>query len=306
MRVIALFLVTLVSVTMVWGADEVLSVPNGESIVVTISRLPVRVHLADIEIPQRDEIPQQAQARVEELIMGANVQVIHKPEFGTDDSGTGRVHIKKGSQHINAILVAEGLALYKAGDGPTPYGRMLDLAQSSAKKDGVGVWGLPPEAAASTVVAAAAAAAPSSAEPKTAKAVTTGPFVSELNGRLYFPSDDARAASINARRRIYYASEKAAKKAGKTRGPDQVSVADAGLEEAEQLMAEGEKVYADAIAAGNTSNRDVLYGEAFVKLTQAMQVWSKLVEENPDDAEIGEKLRRTMQLRYGAMKQRRF
>jgi len=313
MRWITMFLVVGL-VSAVPAAEEVLAVPSGDHVVVSIDRIPVRVQLADIEVPQRGDLPRQAQQRVSDLILGQEVQVIHKSEFGVDATGTGRVHIKAGPQHINAILVSEGLARYvPASETPTSYANLVKFAEKDAKEDGRGVWGMPPEQPAAEPGPVLAAVdepeQPRAQEPAgdvTDTAEVRGAFVAELNGRYYYLADDPRVSSINPRRLIQYRTETAAKRAGKQPAPEQVSVADAGIEEATQLLADGERIYSEAIAAGNTSRRDDLYGEAFVKLTQAMQVWSRLAEQNPGDAEIAENLRRTMQLRYGAMKQRRF
>ena len=72
------------------------------------------------------------------------------------------------------------------------------------------------------------------------------------------------------------------------------------------LFAKGKEVYNQAIAKGNTPERDELYGRAFTVLSKAMQIYSALCEKKPDDGKLGEKLHQCMQLRYGAVKQRRF
>ena len=41
-------------------------------------------------------------------------------------------------------------------------------------------------------------------------------------------------------------------------------------------------------------------------LSKAMAIYSDLVEKRPNDGRLGEKLHQCMQLRYGAVKQRRF
>ena len=54
-----------------------------------------------------------------------------------------------------------------------------------------------------------------------------------------------------------------------------------------------------------TPERDRAYTEVLQVLTEAVQRFSALMEKKPNDEVLGEKLRRAMQLRYGAMKMRR-
>lgn len=287
-----------------YAADTVTAVPSGQHVVVTIDRIPVRFTLADITIPERGQIPQQAKARLTELALDQSVQVIFKPEFGVDENGTGKIHIKRGAQNLNAVLATEGLAIQSAQAEASSFGNMVKYGQEDAQSNQAGVWGLPAETP--TASQKTPPAAPVQASSSGAQGGQKGDFVAELSGRYYYAVGDSRADSISQRRRIYYSTEADAKRAGKQTAPEEVAVEGAGIEQAEALLAAGEKVYAEAIAAGNTGSRDDLYGEAFRTLTQALQVWSRLAEENPSDSAIAEKLRRTMQLRYGAMKQRRF
>ncbi|MDA3960121.1 MAG: thermonuclease family protein [Planctomycetota bacterium] len=281
------------------AADPVLAVTGPDSVIVAYKDLPVQLSLAHIEVPP--EMSAACQARLAELLDGQEVQVIYKEEFGTNAIGAALVHLKAGSKHINLILVTEGLARYKEGEAASSYGRMLSMSQDRAKEDGKGLWGQ------AVVVAAAEPAAPA-AEPAKPAASKTGPIVAELRGTHYYASDDPRAAKIPERRRIYYRSEDAAKRAGKRAAPAAPSRAAAGGNEADadRILSEAKQTYANAIDAGNSTKRDDLYGEAFNQFTSAMTIYSDLVEQRPDDAALAEKLRETMQLRYGAMKQRRF
>ena len=115
--------------------------------------------------------------------------------------------------------------------------------------------------------------------------------------------------NVNPQRLIYYPDEAAAKRAGKLPSPqtDDAGMASDGTEaSADAIFAKGKETYAEAIAKGNTPERDHMYEQAFVILSKAMQVYSALCESRPDDEKLGEKLRVCMQLRYGSVKQRRF
>jgi hypothetical protein len=87
--------------------------------------------------------------------------------------------------------------------------------------------------------------------------------------------------------------------------PD-LSKIDGDRAKAEALYQQGEKLYAEAIDAGNTSKRDDLYGEAEGWLRKAQAIYSKLVNKSPNDADLNSALVRCNQLVYGCRKQRRF
>jgi hypothetical protein len=81
--------------------------------------------------------------------------------------------------------------------------------------------------------------------------------------------------------------------------------AEASVELADGLFKQGEQIYAQAIAAGNTSKRDDLYGESEGWFNRALKVYSKLVQDHPDNQDYAAKMVRCNQLRYGSIKQRR-
>jgi hypothetical protein len=68
----------------------------------------------------------------------------------------------------------------------------------------------------------------------------------------------------------------------------------------------GKEIAAQAVDAGNTAARDELYEKAYASLTQAMQIYSDLVDQQPQDEVLSSKLQQCMQLRYGTVKMRRF
>lgn len=75
---------------------------------------------------------------------------------------------------------------------------------------------------------------------------------------------------------------------------------------ADALFAKGRDTYNQALDAGNTPKRDLLYKEALKELNPALAIYSKLVEKSPNDTSLGVKLQECMRLRYGAVKQQRF
>jgi hypothetical protein len=142
-----------------------------------------------------------------------------------------------------------------------------------------------------------------------APAKAKGPLCSELNSKYFYPSDDRAVANINPQRLIFYPDEATAKRAGKLPSPQSQTAtpqSDGSEASADAIFAQGKEIYAQAIAKGNTPERDQMYSQAFVVLSKAMQVYSALCEARPDDEKLGEKLRECMQLRYGSVKQRRF
>ncbi|MBA2480344.1 MAG: hypothetical protein H0V44_06760, partial [Planctomycetes bacterium] len=152
-----------------------------------------------------------------------------------------------------------------------------------------------------------AVSAPAAASAPAAQAKPTGPFCSELDSAHYHPTGSEGVANVNPQRLVFYPDEAAAKRAGKKPSPAAPDLPSDGSEaSADAIFAQGKEVYAQAIASGNTPNRDTMYEKAFVILSKAMQIYSPLVEKRPDDEKLGEKLRECMQLRYGSVKQRRF
>ncbi|MHC5068502.1 MAG: thermonuclease family protein [Planctomycetota bacterium] len=280
------------------ASEPVIAVVDADAVVVNYKRLPVHLKLADIEVPAAYR--EQAKARLEELLADGSVQVMYAEGFGVDDRGTGLVHLKAGRHHINGVLVEEGLARFIGDATASRHAQAVLSYQDRAQRAKAGLWAeaAAPEPAPVVASARQPAARPAATQP-------SGPFCAELDGSFYYPSDAAVVADIHPRRRIYYASRAAAERAGKRAPPEQIDVAAAGRDQADSLFDRGRGLYADALAAGNTPRRDELYGEAFVVLTQALQVYTRLADAEGGTA-LDERIRETSQLRYGAMKQRRF
>jgi hypothetical protein len=138
--------------------------------------------------------------------------------------------------------------------------------------------------------------------------VVNGAFCSELDSEFYYPKGAREVANVSSQRLIFYASEAIAEKAGKRKRQAVAAPAegDGSVTNADAVYDQGAEIYAKAIAAGNTPERDHLYEQAYVYLTKGMNLYSALVEKKPDDEQLAEKLRKCMQLRYGTVKQRRF
>jgi hypothetical protein len=279
------------------GAAEtyaVLAVSGPDRVVLQYRGLPVAVTLAHLEIPEAQH--QAAQDALGAMLQGKKVELYFLPGFGSDANGAGRVELVADGHSVNAGLAAAGLARFLAGTrSEAAYEQPVKEAQAKAEKAKLGMWVAGP-------AAPAVAKAPGAAALK-------GPFCSELDNAYYFASDGPDAAKASQERLIYYPDAATAERAGKKPKPAAVDEGlPSGTSEADGdlIFAKGKEVYNQAIAKGNTPERDELYGRAFTVLSKAMQVYSALCEKRPNDDKLGEKLHQCMQLRYGAVKQRRF
>ncbi len=293
---------------------RIIAVPAADRVVANVGGIPVVLGFAHIEVPTATADATRQQLVT--LIEGKTVRIDHDAVWGTDANGAGRIHIHVGQVDVAVRLVEEGLAKLVADIGTAgTKERLLATSQERAQRAKKGVWA---EDAPATVVAAskpAPAPAPRPAAPAPRPPATSasaapaplGAFASELNNRYFYPSDHRALANVPRQRLIYYADEAAAKRAGKLPSPDDTPAlqGEANESAAEAIFAKGERTYSEAIAAGNSSRRDQLYGEAFKTLTEAMNIYGELVEKDESNATLAEKLRRCMQLRYGAMKQKR-
>jgi len=239
---------------------------------------------------------------------GKAVVISYAPEYGTDANGSGKVHLLLAGADLNTALVETGVARYQPGTRVAiAVDKAMKAAQDKATKAKRGLW-------AADAVVAAKPAAPGENEAKAAPAakvqagsLTTGEFASELNNRYFYPAGHRALGNVNPQRLIWYKDEAAAKKAGKQPAPLEDAVAPGGGTEAnaDSVFAQGRDLYQQAIAAGNTDARDHLYEKAFVKLSDAMNIYGALVEKDESNEALAEKLRVCMQLRYGSVKQRR-
>jgi hypothetical protein len=288
-------ILALVTVGLFAVEAKVLTVPAADRVVVVVSGLPVAVSLAHIDVPE--SIAASTQKELASMLEGKSVSVEHLEAWGVDAAGAGKVHMRVGKTDVVLHLVEEGLAKVVAGSkADSTKDRLLELTQDRARTAKKGLWGASQPAIASR----SPAANPPAKEP-------SGAFAAELNGKFYFPSGHRALANVAKQRLIYYADEASAKKAGKVAAPSEpvAAMGEATEANADAIFKVGEGIYADAIAAGNSTKRDDLYEKAFVKLSDAMNIYGSLVEKDENNEALAEKLRRCMQLRYGAMKQRR-
>jgi hypothetical protein len=275
-------------------AYPVVAIPAHDHVVVLTRNFPVVLGLAGLEVPDDATAREAVKAKLGELMKGKKADILYAPGFGVETSGAAKVQFLVGGDNVNAAIIAAGLARFQEGAKPeAPLDAPLREAESKAKKAKVGLWA---KGAGATMPAAIAAA-------------KKGPFCTELDSPYYVVTGSAEAAALNQARVIYYPDEATAQRAGKkakARPVDDAPQSDGSEAGADKLFADGKAVYAEAIAKGNTDARDQYYEKAYVLLTKAMQDYSALCEKKPNDEKLGEKLRECMQLRYGAVKQRRF
>jgi hypothetical protein len=297
------------------GAESFLvtSVVGPDRVVVQCRGMPVSLTLAHLEVANDAAAQRACQERLSALLSGKSVEVVYMPAFGTAADGGARVQLVVDRANVNETLVASGLARFAAGRQSYPlFDVKIQRAEEKAKKDKVGMWA----AAAAVAVVPITAVPPASASAPAAKAALvktatapSGPFCSELDNKYYYPKGDQAVANVVAQRLIYYPDEEIAKRAGKILNiPAAIAVVsgDVSVRGGDAIFSQGKEAYAQAIAKGNTSERDTLYEKAYVILSHAMNIYGTLCEKDPDDENLAEKLRECMQLRYGSIKQRRF
>jgi hypothetical protein len=292
-----------------WSAEvyTVLGTPGGDHVVVQLGSLPVSFALAHVAVPANQQAA--AQTVLASMLTGKRVEVLYVTDFGTDLNGAARVQILLGKTNVNEELVARGLASYQAVKEGSAAEGAIKRAQDKAKKAGVGMWQANPVAAIATTSAVATSAVATSAVARAAPQTVAakGPFCSEIDNNFYYASGAREVANVSPQRLIYYADEATAVKAGKKKSI-KVETVKRGrtLSDADSAYQLGKEIAAQAVDAGNTAARDELYEKAYASLTQAMQIYSDLVDQQPQDEVLSSKLQQCMQLRYGTVKMRRF
>lgn len=279
---------------------EILAVLGPDRLAIHYYNIPVIVRLAEVEIPP--ETADQAQQRLS-AHTGKRSLVHWSPELGADDGGTPRVYVtlvEDGNRSLNEALVEAGLARVRlAGQGGRQRER-LQAAEAAAKKAKAGLWR--EEAAAKPEPVAAASAA----KPPAPAAKPPGPFCAEADGKHYYPSDAPEVARLNAKRLVYYASEAAARKAGKVPWQGALTPAVGGtLDDARAAAGRGKELLQQAMGKPPTPERDQLYERAYLELSGALQIYQRLMEASPNDEGLAEELRECNQMRYAAMKAHR-
>jgi hypothetical protein len=297
----------------VLSAADVIAVNGPDSVVVELADVPVALGLAHVEVPPNEQIRQQCQAKLKEILGGEQVRIKYEESFGTQ-AGSGRVHLFIGTKNVNVQLVAAGLARYLPGSDPEhKYGLKMAEAEVSAKEAKRGFWGMAaeaPEQQEPTPVAKKEdepeADKPAVEKPAIASKEASAAFCAELSGKYYYPTDSDEAAKLNKRKIVYYKSEGEAEQAGKKKfeAKEEKEVAQT-MESANALMAKGRELYTKAVDMGATYERDKYYGEAFGYLTQAMLIYRGFYEKDESNEKLGETLRVCMEMRYGAMKNKR-
>jgi len=285
--------------TAVAESATVVAVPAPDQLLVKWHGIPVVLPLAYL-----DQAGEACRARLEQQAKGKSVDLQWLPQFGTMANGAGRVMVSLNDVTLNQLVVQQGLAAYQVGAQPdSAADKFMAFAQDKAKRSKVGIWAAPV-----APVTAVAANIPSS-KPVAVAAVNlakpSAAFCAELGGRYYYPVGHHALAGVDAQRLIMYGDEGAAKRAGKQPAPQDAARVEPTMVNADQLYNEGRALCGRAMNLGNSSQRDDLYGAAFPKLNQATQIYAVLVDKDPSD-ELQEKMRSCMQLRYSALKYRRF
>ena len=298
-RRIALVTTLVAGIGIAGAADAypVIAVPAPDRVVVMTKTFPVVLGLAHVAVPDDDATRAKAQAKLTELMKGKKCSILYTDKFGTDEMGAAKVQFVINGENINAALVEAGLARYQDGAAADPaLEKVVKDAESKARKGKAGVWAKADEPQVAS-------------KPSQVAANKKGPFCSELDTPFYFASDSAEASKLNPQRVIYYPDEATAQRAGKkakTKVEQAAITSDGSEAAADMIFAKGQEAYNNALAKGNSPERDKSYEEAYQYLTKAMQDYTALAEKKPNDEALGEKLRKCMQLRYGTVKQRRF
>ena len=282
----------------------VADVVAGDRVVVTVGGAPVALPLAHVEIPEAQRAA--AKDQLTKAAKGKAVVISFMPDYGLDANGSGKVHLLLGGADLNAALVENGLARFQPGPRTAAVDKTMKAAQDKAAKAKRGLWAADAVAAATPAPAEnEAKAAPVAKAPPGGAA--KGDFASELNSKYFYTAGHRALGNVNPQRLIWYKDEAAAKKAGKQAAPlEEAPAAGGGTEtNADSVFSVGRELYQQAIAAGNSDARDQLYEKAFVKLSDAMNIYGALVEKDEKNEALAEKLRVCMQLRYGSVKQRR-
>ena len=291
------------------AAVEVVTVPAADVVVVEVMSVPVAFSLAHVALPDDAELQAQGAALLKELVEGKSVKLKYEDDFGAA-AGTGRVHVLKSLKSVNVKLVEAGFARYAAaGDDGNKYAQQMIAAEASAKSAKKGLWAKDQTAKEAPAVAARPKdePKPQSKKPATEKSMrASAKFVAELSGKYYYPVSSSQADKLNKRKIVYYKTEKEAVSAGKKKAEKQSTKKVAQtMENADALMAEGREHYSKAVDMDVSDARDKHYGEAFRILTQAMLIYRAFYEKDENNAELGETLRVCMEMRYGAMKNKR-
>ena len=203
-----------------WAENyPVKSVVKDDQVVVDYAGLPVTVHLANLEFPSGYEAP--ALSELSKLLQGQQVKVTHVPEEGMDNNGLPYCYIAlNGGMNINQMLVKKGWAKYNAGvNPPKSFHQLMQLAQSTAQQDKVGLWA---DAAGTDVASNKATNVPAKPAVKAldvAPADYSGPVVADLTSKEYVLPGSRYAQSIRPAAKIEYKSFEEAERAGKTPSP---------------------------------------------------------------------------------------
>lgn len=311
MRLLPLLLLVLGFAPLAAVTVEVLEVKDAENILVRYNDLQFTVPMAHVALSQDPELRQEAIAYLKKHLEGERTRMTYRDEFGLTKDQRTPVHLSIGRDNMAEELVERGLASYVPGkDFDRAFERDIKSAEARAKEAGKGMWAedASPEAKPEDPIAVAKQAQKPREDVALANAQETeDAVVAELGSRHYYPVDDKRVSNINPQRLIVYKNAESAEQAGKRAAPAPASAQpETSRANAREAFESGKQLYVAAIDAGNSHRRDQLYEQAFQQLSVAVRMYANLAQTTPGDEELASEMREAMQLRYGAMKQRRF
>ena len=287
------------------------SVTKADQVVVEYAGLPVTVHLANLEFPAGYDAP--AMAEVSKLLQGQQVKVTYVPEEGMDLNGLPFCYVStSGGLNINQMIVKKGWARYTPGSNPPKsFHQLMQLSQSAAQQDKVGLW-----ADFVDKNADVAQAKPIPAKVVPVKALDVAPadynglVIADLTAKEYLLPGSRFAQSIRPGAKIEYKSPEEAERAGKLPSPfcfpdrakefaakhvASASAAGSAPATPEKIVADSRKCLEDAIkliqTARELSRNDNKGATANFKkagkiLSDALDRLTPVADANPNDQSI--------------------
>jgi len=121
---------------------RVISVTDGDTVVVTVGGIEEKVRLIGINTPESGEcLASEATNALEELVGGRRV-VLGVDTNDRDQYGRLLRYIWTDDGFVNGTMVEDGWAIARRYEPDTALADLLDLAQSRAKSEGRGMWAM--------------------------------------------------------------------------------------------------------------------------------------------------------------------
>lgn len=123
---------------------ELVSVTDGDTIVVLLNGEEVKVRYIGIDTPESDEPFGPTAADFNAALLGSEPLTLVRDQSETDIFGRTLAYVIAGERFVNYELVRSGWALSRAYPPDTACLAVFDEAQSLAQVDGLGLWALLP------------------------------------------------------------------------------------------------------------------------------------------------------------------